>query len=173
LLDQARRLEPNEEGDAGMTVNSSTDPSAVGPLSKIVLDYGRIMKRIIDHDSKQPGFNVHGWAELEAMVNAREFERVGNFLEVVNWDEYAEMLANWAISSQWECSFKRITEVGRLVFQELEERSKVGDQRSTVNSVSVYEFDENDKITHLDIYLQMKPAEIEMARAGGWAEASA
>jgi hypothetical protein len=39
--------------------------------------------------------------------------------------------------------------------------------------VSVYEFDESNKIRHLDIYLRMKPAEIEMAKAGGWAEASA
>jgi hypothetical protein len=156
-----------------MTVNSSTDPNTVGPLSKIVLDYGHIMKRIIDHDSKQSGFTVEGWAELAAMVDTEKFERVGNFLEVVSWDEYAEMLTNWAIASQWEFSFKRITEVDRLVFQELEERSKVGDQSSVVNSVSVYRFDENDKIVHLDIYQQMKPAEIEMARAGGWAEASA
>ena len=82
-----------------MTVNSSTDPNNVGPLSKIVLDYGHIMKRIIDHDSKQPGFTVEGWAELAAMVDTDRFERVGNFLEVVSWDEYAEMLTNWSIAS--------------------------------------------------------------------------
>lgn len=156
-----------------MTANSSTDPNNVGPLSKIVLEYGAIMKRIIDHDSKQVGFTTDGWAELAAMVDTRDFERVGNFLEVVSWDEYVEMLTNWAIASQWECSFKRITEVGNVVFQELEERSVVGEHRSTVNSVSVYEFDEKGKIRHLDIYLQMKPQAIEMASAGGWAEASA
>lgn len=157
-----------------MTANSSTDPNNVGRLSKIVLDYSAIMKRIIDHDSKQPGFAVDGWADLAALVNVEEFERVGNFLEVVNWHEYAEMLTNWAISSQWECSFKRVTEVGRTVFLELEERSAIGDQRSTVNSVSVYEFDDTSRIRHLDIYLQMKPDSIDMARVGGgWAEAAA
>jgi hypothetical protein len=150
-----------------MTVNSSTDPNNVGPLSKIVLEYGAIMKRIIDHDSKQPGFTVDGWAELTAMVNTREFERVGNFLEVMNWDDYAGMLTDWAVTSGWEFTFKRITEVGRLVFQELEERSKVGEQRSVVNSMSVFAFDENDRIRHLDIYLQMNPADIEMARDAG------
>ena len=157
-----------------MTVNSSTDPNSVGPLSKIVLDYSAIMKRIIDHDSKQPGFTVDGWADLAALVNVEAFERVGNFLEVVDWNEYAEMLTNWAIGSQWECSFKRVTEAGNVVFLELEERSAIGDQHSTVNSVSVYEFDANDKIRHLDIYLQMNPASIDMARVGGgWAEAPA
>ena len=157
-----------------MTVNSSTDPNNIGPLSRIVLEYGTIMKRIIDHDSKQPGFNVDGWAELAAMVDTKNFVRVGNFLEVVNWDEYAEMLTNWAIGSQWEFSFRRITEVGNVVFQELEERSRFGDQRSVVNSVSVYEFDETNKIRHLAIYLQMDPASIDMARVGGgWAEAAA
>lgn len=157
-----------------MTATSSTDPNTLGPLSRIVLDYSAIMKRIIDKDSKQPGFTVEGWADLAALVNVEEFERVGNFLEVVNWREYAEMLTNWAISSQWECSFKRVTEVGNVVFLELEERSAIGDQRSTVNSVSVYEFDDDRKIRHLDIYLQMNPASIDMARVGGgWVEAAA
>src|SRR5688572_11001536 len=157
-----------------MAAISTTDPNTLGPLGRIVLEYGTIMKRIIDHDSKHPGFNVDGWAELAAMVDTENFERVGNFLEVVNWEEYAEMLTNWAIGSQWEFSFKRMTEVGNVVFQELEERSRIGEHRSIVNSVSVYEFDESNKIRHLDIYLQMNPASIEMARTGGgWAEATA
>ena len=42
-----------------------------------------------------------------------------------------------------------------MVFLELEERVKVGDFSSVVNSVSVYEFDGDGRIRHLDIYLQM------------------
>ena len=80
---------------------------------------------------------------------------MGNFKEVMNWQEYVTFLTNWASNSEWECSFKRITEAGNVVFLELEERSRIGDFSNSVNSVSVYEFDKAGKITHVDIYLQM------------------
>ena len=51
--------------------------------------------------------------------------------------------------------FKRITETEDLVFLELEERSTVNDYTSSVNSISVYDFDDTGKITHVDVYLQM------------------
>ena len=69
--------------------------------------------------------------------------------------EYVGFLTGWATSAEWEGSFKRITEAPGLVFLELEERSRYGEMTSVVNSVSVYEFDEDGKIVHLDIYLQM------------------
>ncbi len=65
-------------------------------------------------------------------------------------------LTNWAVSSDWECSFRRVTEAENVVFLELEERSRMGDFSSVVNSVSVYEFNSAGKIRHIDIYLQME-----------------
>lgn len=55
----------------------------------------------------------------------------------------------------WECSFKRVTESGRTVFLEMEERTTMGGVSNAVNSLSVYEFTAAGKIGHLDIYLQM------------------
>jgi hypothetical protein len=128
-------------------------------LSRTVLDYSLLMKKLVD-DAKKPGFSVESWAPLAALVATDEFERVGNFKEVMTWQDYAEFLTRWATTSEWECSFKRISEVGNVVFLELEERSKIGDYRSVVNSVSVYEFNVSGKLSHLDIYLQMElPAE--------------
>ena len=43
-----------------------------------------------------------------------------------------------------------------VVFLELEERSQIGDFSSVVNSVSVYEFNADDKITFVAVYLQME-----------------
>jgi hypothetical protein len=123
-------------------------------LARKVLDYGLIMKRLVD-GAKLPGFSVQSWAPLAELVATGEFERVGNFKEVMNWNEYVGFLTNWAISSEWECSFKRITESGGVVFLELEERSNTAGFGSVVNSVSVYEFNEAGKIRHIDIYLQM------------------
>ena len=74
-------------------------------------------------------------------------------------------LTGWAMSSDWECSFKRITEVGNVVFLELEERSKIGDFKSVVNSMSVYEFDAGGKIHHIDVYLQMELPDPDMLKS--------
>jgi hypothetical protein len=59
------------------------------------------------------------------------------------------------MESEWECSFKRISERDNVVILELEERLTMGDFSSAVNSISVYEFDGDGKVDHLDIYLQM------------------
>ena len=122
--------------------------------ARTVLEYGLITKSLVDR-AKEPGFTTANWAPLAELVATDEFVRVGNFKEVMNWTEYVDFLTGWASASQWEGLFKRVTEVGGLVFLELEERSSVGDFSNVVNSVSVYEFDESDKIRRIDVYLQM------------------
>lgn len=130
-------------------------------LSRKVLDYSMIVKDLVDR-AKSPGFSTESWAPLAELVAVDEFERVGNFKEVMNWSEYVAFLTNWAPAAEWECSFKRVTEIPGVVFLELEERTSTGDYNSVVNSVSVYEFNSAGKILHIDIYLQMElpPAEL-------------
>jgi hypothetical protein len=132
--------------------------------SRKVLEFALLMKRLVD-EAKRPGFSASSWAPLAALVAVDEFERVGNFLEVMRWPDYVAFLSKWATSSEWECSFKRVTDKDRVVFLELEERSKVGGYRSVVNSMSVYEFNDAGKLRHLDIYLQMKMPDPEMLKA--------
>jgi hypothetical protein len=122
--------------------------------SRAVLEYCLTTKRLVDA-AKEPGFSVDSWAPLAELVDTDGFLRVGNFKEVMDWGQYTEFLTNWAVASQWECSFKRITEAAGVVFLELEERSRIGDFVSSVNSVSVYEFDDVGKIRRIDVYLQM------------------
>jgi len=122
--------------------------------SDTVLAYSTLMKRLVD-EAKQPGFDTGSWAPLAELIDTQNFVRVGNFKEVMNWDEYVAFLTSWATSSDWESTFKRVTEVGDVVFLELEERSRIGDFSNSVNSVSVYEFDSAGKITRIDVYLQM------------------
>jgi hypothetical protein len=133
-------------------------------LSRKVLEYSLIMKQMVDA-AKKPGFSESSWAPLAAMVAVDEFERVGNFLEVMKWPDYVTFLTKWAKGSEWECSFKRISESDNVVFLELEERSSVGTHTSVVNSSTIYEFNAAGKLRHLDIYLQMKPMPQEMLKA--------
>jgi hypothetical protein len=123
-------------------------------LSQTVLDYSVLMKRLVD-EAKQPGFGTESWAPLAELIDTQNFVRVGNFKEVMNWDTYIAFLTNWATSSEWESELKRVTEAGSVVFLELKERSRIGEFSNSVNSVSVYEFDQSGKITRIDVYLQM------------------
>jgi hypothetical protein len=146
--------------ESGMVLKKVSDVvgSQTG-LARKVLEYSLVMKNLVD-EAKRPGFSDASWAPLAEMVAVDDFERVGNFLEVMRWPEYVTFLTKWAKSSTWECSFKRITEKQGVVFLELEERSKTGERSSTVNSLSVYEFNEAGKLRHLDIYLQMEMLEL-------------
>lgn len=112
-----------------------------------MLEYGLITKRIVD-SSKQPGFSARSWAPLAELVAVEEFERIGNFKEVMRWNDYVAFMTQWAPSADWECSFKRITEGPGVVFLELEERTTFEGRTGAVNSLSVYEFDDEDKIRH-------------------------
>ncbi|TDC71821.1 hypothetical protein E1200_01015 [Actinomadura sp. GC306] len=132
--------------------------------SRAVLEYASTTKRVVD-GAKRPGFSAADWAPLAALVAVGEFERVGNFKEVMTWDEYVDFLTGWAPSAEWECSFKRLTESGNLVFLELEERSTFGDYKNVVNSVSVYDFNGAGKIRHIDVYLQMALPAIEILQS--------
>ena len=121
---------------------------------RTVLDYCLNTKRLVD-EAKKPGFSVDSWAPLAVLVDTDAFVRVGNFKEVMNWQEYVGFLTNWAASSEWDCSFKRVIEADNVVFLELEERSRIGDFSNSVNSISTYEFNGSGKITRIDVYLQM------------------
>jgi hypothetical protein len=123
-------------------------------LSRKAMEYGQTTKALVDA-AKQPGFDPARWNEIGAFLDTANFERIGNFKEVMNWPAYRDFLTSWAPTADWECSFKRVTEEGNLVLLELEERTTMGGVQNAVNSLSVYEFDDAGKIRHLDIYLQM------------------
>lgn len=131
--------------------------------ARTVLQYSLVIKRLVG-EAKQPGFSAESWGPLADLVAVEEFERVGAFKEVMRWPEYVDFLTNWATSSEWECSFKRITETVGLVFLELEERSAVGDFTSVVNSLSVYKFNGAGKIMRIDLYLQMALPDTDMLK---------
>lgn len=122
--------------------------------SRTVLEYAATTGRLVT-EAKAPGFTQADWAPLAVLVDTENFRRIGAFKEEMDWDDYVAFLTGWATTSEWECTFKRITEHDDVVFLELEERSVVGDFRSVVNSLSVYEFSDDGRIRHLDLYLQM------------------
>jgi hypothetical protein len=130
------------------------DPATLGPLARKVLHYSDVMERTVDA-AKEPGFNDSGWDELTALIDVAKFERVGNDKAVMGWEVYRALLNGWAGGTDFWSQFRRISEVGNVVFLELTEHNTPrGGAESVVNSMSVYEYDAGGKLIHLDIYLQ-------------------
>jgi hypothetical protein len=121
-----------------------------GPFTRAVLEFVQTMARLlpaVDCDAD--------WAPLAEFVAVDEFERVGTFCEMQNWEQYTEMLTQWASATDsFETTVRRISELRGLVYFEVEERHFRGGDVSVVNSMTVFEFNEDGKIRHLDVYLQ-------------------
>ena len=61
-----------------------------------------------------------------------EFERVGTFLEVQDWQQYVQMLTHWARAiDAFETTVQRVSELPGLVYFAAEERH-FGGQAVTV-----------------------------------------
>jgi hypothetical protein len=140
------------------TLKSLADAQAeaTGKLARIALEYASIYDRVVPLAEK-PGFGEDAWAPLESLIAVDDFERVGLEKEVMDWPAYRKALTGFAWSGQWEGTFRRVTEVPGLVILELVERLTKGGVVTEINTVSVFEFDANDKIRHLDIYQQREP----------------
>jgi hypothetical protein len=125
-----------------------------GPLSRCVLDFERTLRSLV-RAAREPGFGAAGWAPLAEFAAVAEFERVGTWMEVMNWQQYTEFLSRWARSSMgFDTTVRRVSELPGLVYLEIEERHSRPGGVSVVNSLSVYEFNDDGKIRHLDVYLQ-------------------
>ncbi len=123
---------------------------SAGPLTRKVLDYDQTMKSLVA-ELEYPT----DWASLARFVAVEDFERVGTFLEVQNWNQYTEMLTRWAAATEsFDTTVRRISEIGSLVYYEIEERHVRGDIINVINSMTVFEFDLHTKIRRLHVYLQ-------------------
>lgn len=123
------------------------------PLTEKVLGYEQAMKQAVRSAADPPD-----WVPLAEFVAVDVFERVGPFLEVQDWPQYTEMLTQWASSiDSFETSIRRVSELPGspgFVYYEIEERHRRGDHVNVVNSLTVFEFNADGKIRHLDVYLQ-------------------
>lgn len=130
-------------------------------LARKVLDYSVTVKGLAD-ECKQPGFKNEKWDELfSEFFDKENFLRIGHLKEEMDYPAYVEFQTKWAPVSDWECSFKRITEEDNVVFLELEERATVQGYTNVVNTLSVYEFNSEGKFRHIDVYLQQLPQQSE------------
>ena len=94
-------------------------------------------------------------AQVLNLGDERSLVSLGTFREVQNWQQYAAMLTQWASSvEKFETSVRRISELPGLVFFEIEERHFRDGDVHTVNSMTVFDFDDHGRIRRLNVYLQ-------------------
>lgn len=122
----------------------------LGPLSRKVMQYQDVMKQLVT-----TARTLQDWAPLAEFASVDHFEQIGTFLEVHDWQQYTEMLSQWARSiDTFETTVKRISELPELVYFEIEERHFTNQRAHVVNSMTVFEFDPDAKIRHLTVDLQ-------------------
>jgi hypothetical protein len=133
-------------------LNHGSTIEGTGPLTRRVLGYTETIERLVPTVTSSAD-----WAALAEYVAVEEFERVGTFLEVQDWQQYVEMLTRWASATDaFETRVRRVSELPGLVYLEVEEGHVRGGTASVVNSMTVFEFDEVGRIRHLNVYLQQR-----------------
>jgi hypothetical protein len=125
------------------------------PLARRVLEYSLTFRQVMELGTAR-AVTADDWAPLAALVATDRFERIGVAREVMTWNEYVGFVSGYANAARWDGSLRRVTQAGNLVFLELEERGTEADGGKpwTAGTVTVYEFDDADKIVHLDVYIQ-------------------
>jgi hypothetical protein len=137
-----------------MKITTATATVAeIGPLTKIANEFCARQGELMAAGIKSP----EDWEPLTEYLSAKDFKRVGAYLEELNWPEYRKFLTGWVSGgTRFEMTVFYITEVGNTVFQEIEERHYRGEEFIRKNVIAVYRFNDENKIVHLDIYEQAK-----------------
>ena len=114
-----------------------------------------IMKGIVERSKQGDTIGDDDWQPLAELVDTASFQRVGPFHDEVDWDGYLQVLNGWVNHSEgWDPVVKSMTEVPGLVYAQCEEMVTKGDEVSPFYSLSRYEFDEQGKISRIDVYMQ-------------------
>ena len=131
----------------------------VGPLTKKVLEFTGLIERTVG-TTGDATVTEAAWKPLDALVATEAFERIGIWREVMTWQDYVDFLSAFASAKGFESVARRITETSNMVFYEIEEHHFQDDNVNIVNSMNVFEFDDQGKICHLDVYIQgtVKPS---------------
>ncbi len=149
-------------------VTATSAVEGFGPLSKRVMRFGEMME-----SAAQATGEPIDWEAYEELVATDKFKRVGAYMEVMNWEEYTRFISEWAGKTRFEHTVLRVCEVGQLVFFDIEERHYKGEEFIRKNVMAVYEFDEGQRIRHLDIYEQAKDSGQWIVEAAHRAESGA
>jgi hypothetical protein len=95
------------------------------------------------------------WDALLPMIDADRFVRRGNERTELRWPAYRKLLEQWQDhSGKYEKELHRASEVGNVVYLDLDERATAKDGSvGSLRSISIYEFDDADHIVAVDVIM--------------------
>jgi hypothetical protein len=139
---------------------------AKGPHCRTAFEYSYIMKDLVKQ-AKQPGFTAADWAPLAELVDTKNFARTGNFREQVVWEQYDDLLTAWGRDTDWDFTILGATEGDGYAIIEMEERAQYPDRYEVYCSVSVHQYNAENKLENLRIYLS-KAEPLASAHSHAW-----
>jgi len=122
----------------------------VSARAEKAITFGDRMAAIVNGESDQTFEQA-----LSPLVNPDRFRRRGNERTEWDWPAYLAMLGQWnQADGKYEKTLQRASEAGNVVYLDLDERSTHHDGTvSALRSISIYEFDEADKIVGVDVIM--------------------
>jgi hypothetical protein len=131
------------------------DPIVASPppesLAARALRYVEIVTEIV-RLAKLPEHTAAAWNELAPLVAIDEFLLVGRGKQELDWPAAISCMDRWAVAAEFSSTLRRLEEVDRLVFMELEERITAQGQTSSRQTMTVYEFDAAGRLRRLDTF---------------------
>jgi len=107
----------------------------------------------ICRESQQRQIIAEDFDAIAAMV-APDFKRTGIYKDEADWPLCLEKYLQFAGTSLWTGKLRYIHTVGNVVFQELEETITRSSGENVIYTMSVYEFDDTDRVRSLRVYMQ-------------------
>ena len=127
-----------------------TDKAAIdSPRVKRAIEYGDIMTGVVNGTTDQT------FDDLKPLIDETRFVRRGNERGEMDWPSYRAMLGQWADhAGKYEKTLHRASEVGDVVYLDLDEYPTAKDGSvNPLRSISLYQFDANDRIVSVDVIM--------------------
>jgi len=122
-------------------------------LIKIVRRYADLYEEVCKKSQIEKITPAH-FDELKQLISTDRFCRTGVFKDEADWPLCLQKYVQFAGTSLWTGTVRHMNVAGNIVFQELEETITRPHGQNVIYTMSVYEFDDNDKIIALRVYMQ-------------------
>ncbi|MEW9855132.1 hypothetical protein [Novosphingobium sp. M1R2S20] len=136
--------------------NEMPESTEFNGLTRKVIEYSEAFAALVEKAKNGP-LTEADWQPIERLVNVDAYKRVGVFLgpqaEVIDWPTYRHYVSQYAAGSSWEGTLRHVTEQPGRVILELEERNSRDGLTDVSNTVTIYEFDQAEKLRQLDVYV--------------------
>jgi hypothetical protein len=122
-------------------------------LIKMVRTWAGIYEAICKR-SRHSKITAPDFDPIAALVETDNFLRIGVFKDEADWPLCLEKYVQFAGTSLWSGKLRYINAVGNTVFQELEETITRPHGENVIYTMSVFEFNDDDKVRALRVYMQ-------------------